>query len=106
MARGVSPASDPDADGAPNIIEYAAGTLPLAGNSTPLLTPERSAGVLRVTFPRDPGSEAILTAETSTPLSGWIASAYTVTENTPERYTVTIPLTDSRRFIRFRATLP
>ena len=100
--------ADPDGDGNANLLEYAGGTLPLDGTSSPQLTAVRSGPVMTVTFPRNTFTSVVLSAETSTPLSGWVPTGYTVTENSATRFIVSVPVNVNvpRKFIRIHAALP
>lgn len=49
-----APLSDPDADGWPNLLEYACGTNPLVPNSEAATTPSLVDGRLQMTFFRQP----------------------------------------------------
>jgi hypothetical protein len=99
--------ADPDADGRPNLLEYATGTDPLSADAGSAVTLAQNAGALTLTFNRvaDPvltytvrGSSDLGSAWTETP-----AFSSTGPDNVagPVTATDTVPLSgQARRFLR------
>lgn len=109
-----APADDPDADGAPNLLEYALGTSPLAGADAPrpeLIHPlsGQTPSTLSLRYHR---ARADLRYEvlTSTDLVAWTTQGVTQDTATPAGGTASAsiphdPAYEPRRFLRLRVSL-
>ncbi len=96
---------DPDADGWPTLIEFALGLDPLAFDSPPIAKVEN--GQLVMEFIRNAISPGVtLVPEASADLEDWSSEGLIVDEIATPVIRVRVPLQDSRRFLRLRATRP
>jgi chitinase len=110
-AADSSPTADPDADGLPNLLEYAFGSNPLSAASASPPSLQVSGLNLQVSFLR---ARADLTYEVqaSSDLSSWQTIATnpgSVSASTPVTVTDTLDLSVSanpRRFLRLKITTP
>lgn len=108
-APGAQPASDPDADGANNLLEYALATSPLAPATEPNVRITNIGDNLSLSFLR---ARPELTYEVlaSSDLLSWQTLATNpgaVSLTTPVTFTDPEPVsTSSRRFLRLRVTAP
>ena len=108
----IGPLDDPDDDGWPNLLEYAADTLPFDPDSVPFFTVVSGPAGLILTFPINPDatSIALIVEGSANPGGPWIP-ARTLTE-TPSpagasvRRYETGTATTARRFFRLRASRP
>ena len=105
------PSDDPDADGLPNLLEYALGGQPDFAQSAPAPVATVSGGLLRLAYPRA-RADVTYTVETSTALESepWTSAGVTQDITTPVGQTAiaTIPhdpATTPRRFLRLRVSL-
>ena len=101
--------ADPDADGRPNLLEYALGTVPNVADSGSPTTVTVSGGVLALTFAHigDPAIGYVV--EASGDLITW-TTAHTYTGFTASGSTTytdgTALSAGSRRFLRLKITAP
>ena len=77
-ANGAADLDDPDADGIPNLVEYALGTSPTDAGNRPLLESQISNLRLQMAFTPDVTSGLRYIIEASTDLSDW-SEAYDIT---------------------------
>ena len=79
LARGLRqlPARDSDGDGSSNLVEYLAGTRIDSVGSRPVPLAESGDGILRLSLPRVPRSDAHLVIERSTDLLSWTRTGVT-----------------------------
>jgi hypothetical protein len=103
--------ADPDADSVVNLLEYAAGTSPLAG-STVNCTSRWNGTAIDFTYPRNPAAtDLVYTVEWSDSLTGASWSSVGVSAPTPVpggsfvKVTVATNSGITKRFIRLRVTL-
>lgn len=102
------PNADPDADGIPNLLEYALDTQPLSSGSSPQLNPVLASGRMSLTFNRM-RSELTYVVEGSSDLTTWTTVATnpgTVGAAATVQDTVTLSPTTPRRFLRLKVTTP
>jgi len=112
-AAGVPPAqraptADPDADGIPNLLEYALGGDPLSPGATDIPVCGLNGGNLTLTYKRATSdiAYAVQTTTNLTTPSSWTTA--NVTQGTPATdglTTATIPLGGPARFLRLRVAL-
>ena len=106
------PTADPDADGLPNLLEYALGSDPLSSGS---------ASLPSVSLPPAPGSQLTLTftpfrsdvsyiIQSSSNLTSWtdtILSPAALSPGQPFTFTDPTPVSENqRRFLRLKVTAP
>jgi hypothetical protein len=98
---------DPDADGRPNIVEYALGTNPLFADAPATIDSRLANGLLTMDLSAShTTSDVIISAETSTDLLTWQAAPVTRSD-TDEFVRFTTPTAGSApRFYRLRFRLP
>jgi len=103
-----SPDADPDADGLPNLVEYAAGSSPLAADAEKCLKCEWIDGLLHITWSRDTTASGVaMEAQTSTDLVTW----ETITGGIPQPSPAPLILTKAglppapARYVRLKAVI-
>jgi hypothetical protein len=110
-ATMAGPLDDPDADGIPNLLEYASGTHPLDSDSFPVLTLTAWDKVWHLGFSLNPAASdaALLLEEAAAPGGPWTTSRQ-LTEipvpSDPTRRQYLATGSGPSRFYRLRATLP
>ena len=106
----VGPAADPDADGLPNLLEYAFGSDPLdRSGAFQAPTPAISASRLQLTFTPQVTSGLRYHIDSSSDLVTWTSVEVTSLLVSAQPYTFTDTadlLTTPRRFLRLRITSP
>ncbi len=100
--------ADPDADGIPNLLEYALGLSPTTPSTTGLPAAQVSAGTLSFTYKRAVATGLTYVAQTTTDLAAaWTTNG--VTQGTPDvngLTTATVPFDGTGpRFLRLTVTL-
>ncbi len=101
------PASDPDGDGIPNLLEYALALDPLAAGSAGLPIATVAGGNLTLTYKRARAG-LTYTVQTTTDLAAGSWTATGVTQGTPAgdgTTTASIPLGPPLRFLRLHVTV-
>ncbi len=102
LALDASATADPDADGLPNLLEYALGTDPASSASASLAAPVAADGRLRLTYARL-REDLDYVVESSSDLQTWSASD--VDQGQPgAATTASTPLDGSRKFLHLKAT--
>ena len=104
--------ADPDADGRPNLLEYATGTNPKAADAGPAVVIGQSGGHLTLTYTRIADPALIYTVQGSSDLAAWATvstgnNPSTGVSNTAGSVTVTDTATlgaQPRRFLRLQIT--
>ncbi len=101
--------ADPDADGLPNLLEYALGADPMSPSGTGIPACVLNAGTLSLTYKRAAPSGLAYEVQTTTDLTNpasWTPTG--VTQGTPAPdgvTTATIPHSNGPRFLRLSVTL-
>lgn len=116
VSGGADPAAgqsgDADFDGQANLLEYAFGTAPQAGNTSPVAFDTTVAGAdkyLRITVPKNPAATDVVfevqaTGDLSNPAS-WSSSGLVIEQDTPTQLIVrdAVPASPSQpRFMRVK----
>lgn len=99
-----APSSDPDGDGVPNLIEYAALSAPVDAASRPATSLEWSGSRLILTFPARTNDPLLtLSAQQSTDLSSWSAATTDSVVSGVHRFSAA---GGARRYLRVQVSRP
>lgn len=113
----MGPTADPDADGRPNLLEWALGTSPVSAESVPVLTVQSvesgsAPALLKLSYTRPAQREGVIyTGEFSPDLTpnSWTSAGVThtrLTSGDSETWQITYPASGARAFLRLRVSLP
>jgi uncharacterized repeat protein (TIGR03806 family) len=103
--------ADPDADGTPNLLEYAFGSLPRSAASRPAIHLSQTSigGVnhVEVRYPRGAAAVVNVSPQSSTGLGTWNSADATITlTTTPTEYRLRFPTAGGKKYVRLWVTLP